>query len=276
MVSVGTAARPLVPGGLVWNSQVGRLEPRLRFDAADRARFETQLQALRRTLWDKLGIELCDPKGSRCAVGIEARQMQPNWHFCGTACLGAVCEEGSCRVRGTANVRVADVSLLKSLPSWNTQIWAYLCAFVVVCRIYGEQNDLTSQASDGGKCCERGGGGEGGGEGEGGGAGTGAAEPPAFAPSPQAHLPLPDAVAASRQYNNARSQARRAETDYESEQGELLAVSNNETSSAAQARPYEDELFRAVAQQPRDLSLRRRRQPEGGRSLAEELAEHGV
>ena len=276
MVSVGTAARPLVPGGLVWNSRVGRLEPRLNFDAADRARFETQLQALRRTLWEKLGVELCDPKGSRCAVGIEARKMQPNWHFCGTACLGAVCEEDSCRVRGTANLRVADVSLLKTLPSWNTQIWAYLCAFVVVCRIYGEKNDLTSQLGDGGETCGAGTGGGGGYEG--GGATGPVTDTPAFVPSPQALLPLPDAVAASRQYNEARSNARRAETDYEAEQGGLMALttaSNDKTTAAAQAQPYEDELLRALAQQPRDLSLRRRRQPVGGLSLAEELAEHG-
>ena len=60
--------------------------------------------------------------------------MNPNWHYCGT-CGNTVVGNGDLRVKHIDKLRIADVSVLSDIPSANTQIWAYLVAWVAVCGI---------------------------------------------------------------------------------------------------------------------------------------------
>ena len=55
--------------------------------------------------------------------------MKPNWHYCGTAAIGAVVDE-EFRVKGIQRLYIADNSVLRCIPSFNVQITAYLAAYL--------------------------------------------------------------------------------------------------------------------------------------------------
>ena len=136
LVSVGTATCHDT-GAIKWDQERGEFLPRLTFGDRDRTLFEAQLQELRDDLQRALGIRLTDP-----FVPLPGRKriMNPNWHYCGT-CANAVIGNGDLRVKRVGNLRIADISTLSDIPTANTQIWAYLVAWIAVCGIQASEKE---------------------------------------------------------------------------------------------------------------------------------------
>ena len=98
------------------------------------------MQELRSELKSKLGVKLVD----RFDPGVTGqRAMQPNWHYCGT-CSEAARGNGDLRVKYIGRLHVADVSVLSNIPPPNTQIWAYIVAWVAFCGMQRKENEYPS------------------------------------------------------------------------------------------------------------------------------------
>ena len=142
LVSVGTT-RCLDTGGVDWDFRTGYFLPHLQFGSRDRELYEKQLQELRSKLKSHLGIKLIDD----FVPGRERhRAMHPNWHYCGT-CSEAVRGNGDLRVKYIERLQVADLSVLSDIPPANTQIWAYIVAWVALCGMQTREKDYPSPVS---------------------------------------------------------------------------------------------------------------------------------